>query len=61
MPDFSLSTWMDNEKISDVSMMTELQHDKLLQDLGLVEYLSPKQCQFDSGVYPPAGEWKDGM
>ncbi|KAL5014713.1 hypothetical protein ScPMuIL_008983 [Solemya velum] len=57
--DFSLSQWMKDETISDVSAMTELQQDKLLQDLGLVEYLSPEQCQFDATLYSSKGSWND--
>ncbi|KAL5015119.1 hypothetical protein ScPMuIL_009389 [Solemya velum] len=57
--DFSFSQWLVDETISGVSAMSELQKDKLLQDLGLVEYLSTDQCQFGAALYSSKGSWND--
>lgn len=62
-PDFDLNTWYNNLGINPGSVLSLVNKNKLLNELGIRSYLSTNPCSFTSETFSPANSmgWKNGM
>lgn len=62
-PDFDLNTWYNNQGINPESVLSLVNKNTLLNELGISSYLSTNPCSFTSETFSPANSmgWKNGM
>lgn len=62
-PGFDLNNWYNNLGINPGSVLSLVNKNKLLNELGISSYLSSNLCSFTSETFSPANSmgWKNGM
>lgn len=53
-PDFDLNTWYNNQGINPESVLSLVNKNTLLNELGISSYLSTNPCSFTSETFSPA-------